>query len=228
VTARAAARRVRSAGLVEVEGAAHVTESGAHGPIRAVAFDLMDTVVTDPFREALTAATGLPVAELFARRDPALYPAFERGEVDEAAYWAHYAEAGITADPEVFHRVRRAGLTWRPGMRELLDDLEGVVVRAAATNYPVWIDELADGLLAGRFERVVASCHLGVRKPDPGFYRRLLTTVDLPPDAVLFVDDREANVAGARAAGMAAHRFVDARTLRAWLADHDVDLPHVA
>jgi HAD superfamily hydrolase (TIGR01509 family) len=196
--------------------------------IRAVAFDLMDTVLRDPFREALEAATELPLAELFARREPGIYPAFERGELDEVDYWAHYADAGIDADPEAFHRVRRAGIRWLPGMRALLDDLEGVVVRATASNYPIWVEELAENHLAGRFDHVIASCHLGARKPDAAFYERLLDALRLEPSEVLFVDDREDNVQGAEAVGIAAHRYVDAAPLRQWIRDHGVEVPRVA
>jgi FMN hydrolase / 5-amino-6-(5-phospho-D-ribitylamino)uracil phosphatase len=192
--------------------------------IRVVAFDLMDTVLHDPFREALEAATGLSLAELFARRDPTVYPAFERGELDEAAYWAHYAAAGIEVDPDVFHRIRRERTTFVPGMAELLDDLAGVVVRAAASNYPVWVEELTEQHLLDRFERVIASHHLGVRKPEPAFFARLVAALDVAPAEVLFVDDREDNVAGADRAGLRAHRFVDASTLRRWLADHEVPI----
>jgi HAD superfamily hydrolase (TIGR01509 family) len=196
--------------------------------IRAVAFDLMDTVLRDPFREALEAATQLPLAELFARRQPDVYPAFERGELDEDAYWAHYAEADIAADPEAFHRVRRAGIRWLPGMRSLLDDLDGVVVRATASNYPVWVEQLAEDHLHGRFERVIASCHLGARKPDVAFYDGLLSELGLRAGQVLFVDDREENVRGAEAVGIAAHRYVDAATLRGWIREHGVALPTAA
>jgi HAD superfamily hydrolase (TIGR01509 family) len=191
--------------------------------IAAVAFDLMDTVLTDPFREALEAATGLELDELFARRDPSVYPAFERGEVDEATYWAHYRRAGVEVDPDRFHRVRRAGIAWIPGMPQLLDDLEGRVLRVTASNYPRWVEELAAEHLAGRFDRVLASCHLGARKPEPAFYRRLLAALDLPASAVLFVDDRQINVDAARGAGLAAHRFRGPAPLRRWLAEHGVE-----
>lgn len=190
--------------------------------IRAVAFDLMDTVLTDPFREALTAATGLPIDDLLARRDPSVYPAFERGELEECQYWAHYRELGIEVDPDEFHRVRRAGTGWIAGMPELLDDLEGLVLRVAASNYPYWVDDLADEQLDGRFERVLASCHLRARKPEAGFYERLLADLELPAAAVLFVDDREENVAAARRVGIAAHRFAGVGRLRRWLAGHDL------
>lgn len=193
-------------------------------PIEVVAFDLMDTVLADPYRPALEAATGIPVAALMERRDPGLYPAFERGEIDEAAYWRSHAELGITVDPSAFHAVRRARTVFVDGMERLLDDLAGSVVRVAASNYPIWIEELAQGLLAGRFERIVASCHLGVRKPDREFFERLAAVAVVQPARVAFVDDRERNVRAARAAGMAAHRFVGADPLRRWLVTLGVDL----
>lgn len=185
--------------------------------VRIVAFDVMDTLVVDPFREALEAATGRPLAELFARRDAAAYPAFERGELDEPGYWAAFTRAGIDVDPEVFHRVRRAGIALLPGMGALLDDLAGVVVRATASNYPVWIGELARDHLEGRIDRLLASCHLGVRKPEPGFYTALLAALEADAHEVCFVDDRADNVEVARELGLRAHRFVDAVTTRTWL-----------
>lgn len=190
--------------------------------IRAIAFDVMDTLLRDPFREALEAATGRLLQELFASRDPSAYPAFERGELDEVDYWAAYGRAGIDVDPAAFHRVRRAGTHWLPGMRALVTDLDGVVVRATASNYPHWIDELARTHLDGGFEHIVASCHLGVRKPDPGFFERLLERIGHGPEHVLFLDDRSSNVEAAAAYGLRAHRFTDARSARAWIAAQGV------
>lgn len=194
------------------------------GGVEAIAFDVMDTLVHDPFREALVAATGLTVDEVMARREAGVYPAFERGELDEAAYWAHYEDAGIAIDAVEFHRVRRERIRWLPGMRSLLDELEGLVVRTAASNYPIWIEQLAADHLAGRLDRIVASCHLGCRKPDAAFYRGLLEQLDLSADRVAFVDDRAENVRGAADAGLRAHRFEDAPRLRRWLVELGVPL----
>lgn len=188
--------------------------------IRAVAFDLMDTVVRDPYREALQAATGLSLDELFARRPPHVYPALERDDLAEADYWAAFADQGIEVDADSFHRARRSGTTWLAGMRELLDELEGVVVRATASNYPRWIDELAATLLVGRFDRVIGSCHLGARKPDARFFHGLLDELGCEAHEVLFVDDREENVTGARELGIDSHRYRDVAGVRHFLADH--------
>ena len=198
-----------------------------HTVIRAIAFDVMDTLLRDPFREALEAATGRPLEEFIASRDPSAYPAFERGELDEAAYWAVYTRAGIDVDPAAFHRVRRAGTHWLPGMRELITELDGIVVRATASNYPHWIDELARTHLNGGFEHIVASCHLGVRKPDPAFFERLLEQIGHGPDHVLFLDDRPSNVEAAASFGLRAHRFTDAVSARAWIAAQGVAVTSV-
>lgn len=193
--------------------------------IRVVAFDVMDTLLADPFRAALEAGTGLTLAELTQRRDPAVYPAFERGEVSESAYWSHHAALGVEVDPSAFHTVRRAGTRWLPGMEALLQELDGLVLRIGASNYPVWIEELIQGPLAGRLDRVLASCHLGARKPDREFYERLLARIGHPAHEVAFVDDREVNVRGARAVGMPAH-LVDGEGLAAAgrVRDYLVDL----
>lgn len=197
-----------------------VPERRAASPRPVVAFDLMDTLVRDPFREALEAATGLPARELMRIRDPEAYPALERGEITEAAYWGVYYDAGISVQPDVFHAVRREGYAWMPGMREVLAELDGRAHRVVASNYPVWIEEVAAEWLDGLVEEVHGSCHLGVRKPDSRFYERLAAALGVRPADVLFVDDRHDNVEAARDVGMAATQFEDAagvrRALAAW------------
>jgi len=201
--------------------------------IRVVAFDVMDTLLTDPFRAALEAATGLTLVELMARRDPTVYPAFERGELTEQEYWAHHAALGVEVDPAAFHAVRRAGTRWLPGMAALLADLEGRVRRVGASNYPVWIEELIAGPLAGQLDEVLASHHLGARKPDHAFYERLLDHLGCAATEVAFVDDREVNVLAARELGLPAYHVSGdqceaAAGIRGWLIDHGVAISPVS
>lgn len=61
--------------------------------------------------------------------------------------------------------------------------------------------------LARRFDRLFFSCHLGFRKPDPEFYRRVTAELGLAPAAILFLDDQQANVDAARAAGWHAELY---------------------
>ena len=192
--------------------------------IRAIAFDVMDTLVVDQYRNALLAATGLTFPELIAKRPEGVYASFESGHISEDEYWQRFRDAGIPCDPEAFHKVRHDGTRWITGMDTLLDDLAGRVLRVTASNYPVWIDELARGILSSRLDRVIASYQLGVRKPDPTFYKKLLDMAELEPEQVLFVDDREENVASAEKFGIASHQFVDADTLRRWISGYGVNV----
>lgn len=197
-----------------------------HPAVEVVAFDLMDTLVRDPFREALRAATGRAIQDLIALRDADVYPALERGEVDEATYWASYPRAGIEVDPDRFHEVRRGGTTWLPGMRELLLDVRAAGCRAVvASNYPHWLAEHTDGLLAGIVDDVVGSYEVGARKPDPAFFEGLLDRLDVAATQVAFVDDRDHNLDGAAAAGLLPVEAGPAEQVRAALANLGVDLP---
>jgi HAD superfamily hydrolase (TIGR01509 family) len=178
--------------------------------VRAVCLDLMGVLLYDPYREALEAATGLDLPAAHRLKDPDCWPAFEIAAIDEAEFARRFfaGRGGARLDLDAFHRVRRGGYRFLPGMLELLEDLDGVVRRYVASNYPVWIEELrATFALDRRCEAVYASHHLGVRKPDPEFYRRLLDAIGLPPATCLFVDDRAVNCAAAEAAGMRAHLF---------------------
>ena len=58
------------------------------------------------------------------------------------------------------------------------------------------------------FETVVDSAFVGARKPEPRIYEVVLEQVGAAPEACVLLDDFEVNCEGARAAGMAAVRFV--------------------
>jgi HAD superfamily hydrolase (TIGR01509 family) len=68
--------------------------------------------------------------------------------------------------------------------------------------------------------RAVFSAELGRRKPDPEAFRRLATRLGCVPDEILSVDDDATSVAGAREAGLSAHRVGGAAGVRAGLAVH--------
>ena len=67
--------------------------------------------------------------------------------------------------------------------------------------------------LCGLFDVFFSSCWLGVRKPTPQIYRRVLGMTQADPARSVFVDDREQNLAPARALGMHTVRFISAEQL---------------
>ena len=186
--------------------------------LAALCLDLMGTILYDPYLEAIEAATGMPLSEVLPIKDPHSWPEFEMGRIDEAEFVRRFFTAGATDqafDMRAFHRVRQGGYRFLPGMEELLDELKGTVRCYVASNYPVWIDEVGERFaFADRFDGVYASCYLGVRKPDPGFYEGMLAAIDVPAGDCLFVDDRAVNCTAAAALGLRAHVFTDAADLR--------------
>ncbi len=58
------------------------------------------------------------------------------------------------------------------------------------------------------FDREFYSCELGHAKPSVAYFRSIIALAELDPKRTLFLDDRPANVAAAREAGLVAETFV--------------------
>ncbi|MBI1778889.1 MAG: HAD family phosphatase [Proteobacteria bacterium] len=82
------------------------------------------------------------------------------------------------------------------------------------------IDEFLPELRSHFGEAVYASAELGAAKPDAEAYRRCLARLDMAPAETLFIDDLEENVAGARQAGLQAHRHTSLDALTDVLRHH--------
>ena len=74
------------------------------------------------------------------------------------------------------------------------------------------LDELG---LAAEVDVVISSWELKVHKPAPEFFAQACRLIGTQPDQVLFVDDDDRVIRGARAAGLSAYR---------WTGPHHVDL----
>lgn len=171
-------------------------------------FDLMDTLVTDPYREAHEAGTGMSFLSFEQRRPGGVYHALERADISELAYWEALRAAGIEIDPERFHAARRTGYAWKPGMRRILEQATALHRVLIATNYPAgWIDDIQHRFLSRFRLEVCASCRLGVRKPSRRFYEAMAERFGLRPGTTILIDDSSDNVAGALAAGWLAVQF---------------------
>jgi putative hydrolase of the HAD superfamily len=57
------------------------------------------------------------------------------------------------------------------------------------------------------FDEQFYSFELGFAKPEPGYFQAIMDRIDVAPDRVLFIDDHEGNVAGARELGIHSELF---------------------
>lgn len=181
--------------------------------------DVMDTLVYDPFHAEVPAFFGTSLERLLAEKDPEAWPRFESGEWDEERFAGAYFSDRRPLDLAGFKATLSAAYRFLPGVEALLAELQGAGVEMhALSNYPPWYRLIEERLGLSRYLRwSFVSCETGVRKPDPEAYLGPARALGALPAGCLFVDDRERNVAAARALGMAGHRFRSAPELRAEL-----------
>ncbi len=183
--------------------------------IRLLALDLMDTLVVDPYREALVVTTGMTLEALEPLRNEAAWHDFELGRIDERTYAQRFLPASAGGfDIERYKRELHRRYAWVPGMERLSIRIATRVPIHVLSNYPCWYEELRARFLLDRF----ASGHhpsylLRARKPSPDYFRQALLRIGIEASAVLFVDDRATNIDAARDAGMRAILFEGAEPL---------------
>ncbi|WP_422738757.1 HAD family hydrolase [Micromonospora sp. WMMD729] len=150
------------------------------------------------------------------------------GQVSHADWVSSVADAleGPAGGPE---RARAAVEQWQRYRGEVDTEVLDFVREVRAAGIPVGLGTNATDLLdadltalglVGEFDVVVNSSTLGVHKPAPEYFQAACEALATPPARVLFVDDEDWAVRGARSAGLSAHRWgghADLRYLRAAL-----------
>lgn len=181
-----------------------------------VLLDAMDTLVHDPFRDVIAEVFGLDVQGWYAATDRSVYEAFEHGRIDAETWARTLRRDGARIPLADFVDAMRRFTAWLPGIPAVLDDLRAAGVELhVLSNYSelyAVIDETCD--VSARVPWTFVSCRTGRRKPEVDTYLHAAAALDRPPEALVFVDDREGNCAGARAAGLTAVRFTGAEPLR--------------
>ncbi|PZG19861.1 haloacid dehalogenase [Micromonospora craterilacus] len=151
------------------------------------------------------------------------------GRVSHAEWVSSVADAltPSVGDPT---RARAAVEQWQRYRGEVDPEVLAFIreVRAAGirvglgTNATDLLDaDLAALDLTGELDVVVNSSVIGVHKPAKEYFQAACAALDTPPARVLFVDDEDRAISGARVAGLSAHRWSgppDLRYLRAALA----------
>ncbi|MPZ98831.1 MAG: HAD-IA family hydrolase [Dehalococcoidia bacterium] len=188
-----------------------------------VLFDLGGVVMDwdpAPRLALLSADCGLPEAEVHRRVfEDGLARDFDAGRyTSEQWYEAVRDTLGLRMDFEALRDVYLG--VFRPPDHELLwvvDALRAVTRTAMLTdNPPMLLEALPTRYpeLLSRFDPILFSCELGCLKPSREAFEAALARLDVPPAAVLFVDDTVANVAAARDVGMDAVPFEGLVALR--------------
>jgi putative hydrolase of the HAD superfamily len=195
-------------------------------PFDVILFDVGGVLLTNGWdhgeRAAAVAHFGLDGAALEARHEEVM-ETWERGEID----LNQYLDAAVFYEPRAFSRSEFFSFMLAQSQR-LPHGALHILAELAESN-PCMIGALNNEAretnefrfahfgLRRHFKVALSSCYVGLRKPEPAIYQRALDILGCPPERVLFIDDREENVAGSLAAGMKAIQFTGADALRAAL-----------
>jgi epoxide hydrolase-like predicted phosphatase len=201
--------------------------------IQAVVFDyggvLMRTADPTPRRE-LEQRFGLPPggANKLVFESP-LWDEAQLGRVSSAEFWADVGQRlGLSAaEMAEFERAFWAGDRLDEGLVVLIRRLRDAGYRIgllsnAADDLHAVLDQLE---VADAFDAVVLSADVGLVKPDPAIYERILARLGVPAEQAVFVDDLRINVDAARQLGLHAARFRGLAPLRKWLRGLGVPAP---
>ena len=201
---------------------------------RAVFFDFGGVVLTSPFEafERYERANDLPVGLIRAVNatspDDNAWARLERNEVGVDGFVPLFEAEARALGHEVDGRAVVAMLagTVRPPMVGAIDAINAAgLVTACLTNNvaPSGRDGAEESPIDGRsaaekaavadalrrFDVLVESSVIGVRKPEPAFYEKALDAAGVEPTEVVFLDDLGINLKPARAMGMTTIKVVD-------------------
>lgn len=190
---------------------------------RAVIFDFGGVVTSSPFEafNRLEHQRGLP-RDLIRRVNAAdpnsnAWARFERAEIDAATFDRLFAEEAARLGHELNGADVLAVLAGdvRPRMVAAIDRLkaDGYALGCITNNVPsgegpgmaVTPGRAAEiAAILARFDRVIESSKVGVRKPDPRIYGMMTDALEVRPEECVYLDDLGINCKPAATMGMAA------------------------
>ena len=157
--------------------------------------------------------------------------AYDLDALDGPAYWQDVAHAaGATFSPQLIQRLTTLDIQmWErpnPVMVEWVRVLRARGIKTAVISNisrTVGDDLRRTAKWFELFNHVCFSGELKIAKPNPAIYNICLEALGVPAAQTLFIDDREVNVAAARAVGMHGIVFRSAEELHADLKPYGLE-----
>lgn len=178
-------------------------------------FDVMGTIVRDPFYEDVPAFFGISMKELLAIKHPTAWVDFEKGVISEDQLINHFFSDRRKFDFYGLKNCMASGYAYLEGVEALLERLKSNGYQMHAfTNYPSWYQMIEEKLKLSKYLTwTFVSCHTGKRKPDPEAFIEVAKHLEISPSELIFIDDQKRNVEAARQIGMNSLAFEGAKQL---------------
>ena len=188
-------------------------------PLRGLLVDfggVLTTNVFGSFAEFCTAEGLAPeeVARTF-RSDPAgraLLEDLECGRLTEGEFEPRLAALlGVEDHTGMIDRLF-AGMREEPRMVEAVRSARAAGIRTGLLSNSWGVGRYDREAFPDLFDALVISGEEGMRKPDPAIYALATERMELPAEAIVFVDDLPFNLKPARTLGMTTVHHTDAET----------------
>jgi len=168
-----------------------------------ILFDMMDTLLDDPFFRAVHRLMDDAALRRWARlRNPQAFLDFEAGLIGEARYYRDFFQPGVDIaglpTPQRLKKEMMKEVSWLPGIPELLRRIRQPM--GLASNYSLWYRDIFQKRrdLPQFFDYFFFSCEVGHRKPDRAFFQTaheaLIERWENHQTEIIFFDDREENL----------------------------------
>ena len=205
----------------------------AASPIDAVLFDYGQVLSTPPDPAAwarMRIITGLDESALHAAYWADRHE-YDRGTLTGPAYWhAVAAHAGITLSPEQLAALLTADTDlWTSLNLPMVEWAARLQVAGIRTGILSNIgDSMAEGICAkfpwlSGFDHCTWSHALFLAKPEAAIYLKTAEALDTPAANILFIDDREENIAAAAALGFQTIRYTTHAEFEREMHDRSLD-----
>lgn len=182
-------------------------------------FDVMDTIVKDPFYEHMPTFFNLTFKQLLEQKHPTAWIEFEKGLLEEEEFYRKFFKDGREVNGIALKEAMVAQYVYLAGMEEILKGLRDAGYEAhLMTNYPSWYRAIESKLRLSRYAKWTFTscdgCMKGLRKPDKQSFLKVVDTLAVPPSQLVFVDDRIPNVEAAIQCGLQGILFKSSAQLK--------------
>ncbi len=206
--------------------------------VKAVLWDFGGVITSSPFDafKRYEAERGFPVDTIrrinATNPDSNAWARFERAEIDAVAFDSLFAEESAAVGHQIPGEDVLGLLSGdiRPAMVAAIDAIKvaGLRVGCITNNVPsghgagMARDEAKAAEIASimaRFDHVIESSKVGLRKPDPLIYLMMCDALGVAPHACVYLDDLGINCKPAAALGMRAIKVTEEKQALSELAD---------
>lgn len=138
---------------------------------------------------------------------------FELGLISSDKFWEYFSRR--TGVDKV--KARKIFIQAQNADEEVLEYVKSLkqkfLVILLTNNYYDLLEDIRENY-SENFHAIYASNELGIKKPDPRIYKRILEDYNLSAEECIFVDDKEKNLKPARELGMVTILFKDLASLK--------------